>query len=171
MSTLLDTPTGRLGNGRFAPGNSGGPGNPNGRQTAQLRQALFNALTEEDMAIIVKALIDKAKEGNMQAIKMVLHYTIGKPTGAPLSWNVRETAADLPSTNGQYGGKEASESPSLNGENGTAAVESPVTPPIANGQNGQPASNQNRFEPKLSGRALRKMRKAVKRAAEQLAAR
>src|SRR5262245_15668521 len=118
MSTLLDTSTVRLGNGRFAPGNSGGPGNPNARQTAQIRKALFHALTEEKMAVIVDALIEKATEGNMQAIKMVLHYSIGKPTNFGLSWNDMDMAAELPSANGENGGAEANGSPLGNGENG-----------------------------------------------------
>ena len=39
--------TGRDENGRFVAGNKGGPGNPFGRYTAQLRVALLAAITEE----------------------------------------------------------------------------------------------------------------------------
>jgi len=85
--------------GRFAPGNPGGPGNPFARQVAALRQALLNAVTPDDIHTVAKALVQRAAEGNVQAAKLLLSYSIGKPQPAPEpdhmdadEWNVyRET--------------------------------------------------------------------------------
>jgi len=69
--------------GRFAPGNPGGPGNPFARQVAALRQALLNSVTADDIQAVAKALIQRASEGNVQAAKLLLSYSIGKPQPAP----------------------------------------------------------------------------------------
>lgn len=69
---------GRDGKGRFAPGNKGGPGNPNTQRVARLRETLLNAVTPEEMERVVRALLDKAQEGDVPAIKELLDRTIGK---------------------------------------------------------------------------------------------
>ena len=69
--------------GRFMPGNPGGPGNPFARQTAALRQALLDAITPQDMQAIAAKLIEQAKDGNIQAAKLLFTYAIGKPQPAP----------------------------------------------------------------------------------------
>src|SRR5439155_4863870 len=74
---------GRESNGRFAPGNPGGPGNPFARQVARLRKVILNRITEEDLLAITEALLAKAKEGNVGAAKLLLAYGIGKPTASP----------------------------------------------------------------------------------------
>jgi hypothetical protein len=71
--------SGRGPNGRFCKGNSGGPGNPFARQVAAMRQEFLKAVTTEDIAGIVRAMIAKAKEGDVAAAKVVLQYTVGKP--------------------------------------------------------------------------------------------
>ncbi len=71
--------SGRGPNGRFAKGNPGGPGNPFARQVAGFRQEFMAAVTGEDIAVIVRALIDKAKAGDVAAARLVLQYTLGKP--------------------------------------------------------------------------------------------
>jgi hypothetical protein len=68
--------------GRFAAGNRGGPGNPFARQTAALRQALVNAVSEKDIADIAAVLLDKARQGDVAACKLVFAYTLGKPAAA-----------------------------------------------------------------------------------------
>ena len=98
MNTTSATP--RASDGRFQPGNPGGPGNPFARQVAQLRKALLNSVTEQDIQEVAQALIARAKEGNTAAAKLLLSYTIGKPDAAPHpdrmdvdEWNgYRETA-------------------------------------------------------------------------------
>jgi hypothetical protein len=71
--------SGRAANGRFAKGNPGGPGNPFARQVATFRQEFMAAVTGEDIAVIVRTLIDKAKAGDVAAARLVLQYTLGKP--------------------------------------------------------------------------------------------
>jgi hypothetical protein len=44
-----------------------------------MRQEFLKAVTSEDMAGIVRAMISKAKEGDVAAAKLVLQYTLGKP--------------------------------------------------------------------------------------------
>jgi hypothetical protein len=68
--------------GRFAKGNRGGPGNPFARQVAKLRQVLLNSVTVGDMTAIANKLIALAKDGNVQAIKLLFSYTLGKPAEA-----------------------------------------------------------------------------------------
>jgi len=82
-STRANGSTRTLG-GRFAPGNSGGPGNPSARAVGQLRAALLASVTEEDIRQIVAALVLKAKAGDIAAAKEVLDRTLGKPVEADL---------------------------------------------------------------------------------------
>jgi len=75
---------GRDGKGRFAKGNPGGPGNPYAKAVGQLRNALLQAVTTEDMATVVRKLIELAKDGNVQAIRELLDRTLGKAQEADL---------------------------------------------------------------------------------------
>src|ERR1043166_1097125 len=68
--------------GRFQKGNRGGPGNPFTRQTAKLRQAALNAVSEEEIQEIIAVLKARAKQGDVAAIKLLLSYSVGKPTTA-----------------------------------------------------------------------------------------
>ena len=72
------SPNGRLNNGRFGIGNSGGPGNPLASQVAKLRSALLDVVTKDDVKAIIKMLIDKAKSGDLAAAKLLLDRTCGK---------------------------------------------------------------------------------------------
>jgi len=65
--------------GRFVKGNSGGPGNPFGRQVAGLRAALMACITHEDVQEVVAALLAQAKKGNVAAARLILTYSVGKP--------------------------------------------------------------------------------------------
>lgn len=73
---------GRDGKGRFARGNAGGPGNPFARQVGKLRKVLLQCVSEEDMANIAGVLVTLAKGGDLQAIKLLFQYTLGKPAEA-----------------------------------------------------------------------------------------
>ncbi len=44
-----------------------------------LRQSLFNAITEADMTAITKALVEKAKAGDLKATDLLFRYMVGKP--------------------------------------------------------------------------------------------
>ena len=72
----------RAGSGRFAKGNRGGPGNPFARQTAALRAALIQSVTEQDIKDIVTVLVRDAKRGQLPAIKLLFAYVLGKPAAA-----------------------------------------------------------------------------------------
>ncbi len=73
---------GRDAQGQFAKGWKGGPGNPHAKKVGQLRSALLDAVTVEDMRAIVRKLIELAKAGNIQAAREVLDRCLGK-SGRP----------------------------------------------------------------------------------------
>ena len=64
--------------GRFTLGNPGGPGNPNARAVARLRQALIKCLTDEKTEAIVAKLIEQAVKGEHWAIHEVFDRVCGK---------------------------------------------------------------------------------------------
>jgi hypothetical protein len=68
--------------GRFVKGNTCGRGNPFARQTAQLRKAFVDMVSEEDVRDIVAILLLLAKGGDLAAARVVLSYAVGKPTEA-----------------------------------------------------------------------------------------
>jgi hypothetical protein len=73
---------GRDKRGRFVSGNKGGPGNPFARQTAALRRALLAVVTPEDLEAVARVLVQKARDGDLAAIKLLLLYAVGRPTEA-----------------------------------------------------------------------------------------
>jgi len=90
MSTAKQNPeeaavenTGRDAQGRFIPGNPGGPGNPYGRRVAELRKIMLECVTDSEMRIIVGELVVQAKCGKLAAIKLLFQYILGKPAEAP----------------------------------------------------------------------------------------
>lgn len=74
---------GRLPDGRFAKGNPGGPGNPHAAQTARIRAAMLAAITPEDVQAIVRALIERARAGDVHAAREVFDRCVGKATPQP----------------------------------------------------------------------------------------
>jgi len=82
MSPSPNGHNGRDERGRFSRGNAGGPGNPLGGKVAKLRSALIQAVSQRDMKAIVAAMIQRAKDGDSAAAKLVLSYTIGQPLPA-----------------------------------------------------------------------------------------
>lgn len=68
---------GRDAGGRFAKGNPGGPGNPHARQVAELRSALLSAVSTDDLLAVIKALIQKAQDGDVPATKLLLDRLLG----------------------------------------------------------------------------------------------
>ena len=77
---------GRDSQGRFATGNAGGPGNPYARQVAALRRALHAAVSEEEVKEVGRALLKKAKVGDVPACKLLLSYLVGKPVATNLDF-------------------------------------------------------------------------------------
>jgi hypothetical protein len=58
------------------------PGNPYARRVAELRNALVEALTPDDVREITVALTFRAKAGNVSAAKLLFQYALGKPLPA-----------------------------------------------------------------------------------------
>ena len=75
---------GRNPDGTFAAGNPGGPGNPHAARVAQLRKALFDTVTEQDMQDVIRALVDAAKGGDIQAARILFDRILGKPLEADI---------------------------------------------------------------------------------------
>ena len=82
---MTDPSTNRSGNGgrdsrgRFASGNLGGPGNPLGGLVAKLRAALIRAVKPADVKAIIRALLKRARAGDVETARLILSYTLGKP--------------------------------------------------------------------------------------------
>jgi hypothetical protein len=68
--------------GRFAKGWRGGPGNPFGRQVAAYRRAFLDAVGEDGIKQLAAKLHARALAGDVDAAKVVLSYTLGKPDAA-----------------------------------------------------------------------------------------
>ena len=64
--------------GRFARGNTGGPGNPHARKIQQIRSALMKAIRPSDIKIAVEKLVEAAKAGDRFALAELLDRTIGR---------------------------------------------------------------------------------------------
>jgi len=78
-------------NGQFSEGNKYGRGNPHARKVAQLRTAMIESVTVEDMRAIVTALVTQAKAGDISSVKLLLPYLVG---AAPQSINPDEIEID-----------------------------------------------------------------------------
>src|SRR5262249_35207907 len=80
----LSTPksAGRGKNGTFVKGNRCAAGRSHGRKTAELRMALLDAVGPKTLKRIARKLAKLAETGDLDAAKLLLAYTIGKPTEA-----------------------------------------------------------------------------------------
>ena len=79
----LDGSNGKDGKGRFTEGNKFGKGNPFAKQANQLRAAFYDAISPEDLKAVALALIEKAKKGDVHAIKELLLRIMGQPQIPP----------------------------------------------------------------------------------------
>lgn len=70
--------------GRFLPGNKAAKGNPHARHVAQLRAALMRAVTPSDIQEIITSLVTAAKGGDINAARIILERTLGKPLEADI---------------------------------------------------------------------------------------
>jgi len=77
---------GRKPNGRFAAGNKGGPGNPHARRIAEFRSIILAETAAEDIRIIWRMLLERAKRGHYDClpyVREVLDRLLGKGWPAP----------------------------------------------------------------------------------------
>jgi hypothetical protein len=65
--------------GRFLPGNPGGPGNPMAREMARLRVRLCRTVSDEAFDLVVEKLLLLALQGHFGAIRLLLEYRAGRP--------------------------------------------------------------------------------------------
>lgn len=84
--------------GRFLPGNRGGPGNPLAARVAKLRSALIEAVSAEDVREIVETLVRLAKGGDLGAARLILDRTLGQPLPADLIERIEALEAELGGT-------------------------------------------------------------------------
>jgi hypothetical protein len=147
----------RESNGRFAKGNRGGCGNPFARQVAAFRACLINSVTQDDFKAIVEQLVELAKEGELQAIRLLFSYLLGtpKPVVEPDELDLQEMHLAHQTAQAAEALQKAAparlptndSSPSADGEDGRLAASTNETPPpppdsapLANGINREPCS-------------------------------
>ncbi|MBX3408114.1 MAG: hypothetical protein KF869_15270 [Phycisphaeraceae bacterium] len=86
---------GRDGGGRFAPGWRGGPGNPHAAAVGRLRSALLKEVGPDDIRAVIRALVEKAKTGDVPAIRELLDRTLGRSVEADLIERLEELEAQV----------------------------------------------------------------------------
>ena len=64
--------------GRYLPGNPGGPGNPHSRRVNELRVALLDAVTPDDIRQVVRRLITLAQGGDVAAARLLFDRCLGR---------------------------------------------------------------------------------------------
>jgi hypothetical protein len=70
---------GRTAGGRFGLGNTFAHGNPVNRRMAEMRAAMLDAVTPEAVADATRKLAEMAATGDLQAIRLLFDYVVGKP--------------------------------------------------------------------------------------------
>jgi hypothetical protein len=69
---------GRAPGGKFAKGNPGGPGNPTFRKLAAGRRVILEAISDDELKELTRALWTRAVKGDNEAAKVLLGYRVGK---------------------------------------------------------------------------------------------
>lgn len=65
--------------GRFIKGNRAGKGRPIGSKVDALRRSLIDSVTPDDIREIIGAVILQAKNGDLNAAKLVFNQVLGNP--------------------------------------------------------------------------------------------
>lgn len=81
---------GRAGGGRFAAGNTVARGNPHAQRVQEIRSALLEAVTLDDVKAIGAKLVTMAKAGDIAAAKLVLDRVLGRVPVDVVSHVLRE---------------------------------------------------------------------------------
>lgn len=95
--------TGRTKNGRFTKGNKAAAGHTYCDTVAEMRKALYTAVSADDIRKIVEALKDQAIGGDLKAISLLLDRLLGTAqTGIDLLARIEklEAAAEAEENNG-----------------------------------------------------------------------
>jgi len=77
LDTPLPAPEPRDANGRFGPGNAGGPGRPKGKGY-ELQRAAQDAVSVEHIQALMRKALRMGLEGNLPALKFVIERSCGK---------------------------------------------------------------------------------------------
>lgn len=75
---------GRDSSGRFTKGNAAAKGNPYAKRVGQLRSALLDAVSEDDVREVIAAMVKKAKDGDMAAARILFDRCLGPPVAADI---------------------------------------------------------------------------------------
>ena len=70
---------GRGCDGRFQPGNAGGPGRKRGVKVLELGNAFQAEINEEALRRVARKLLDMSLAGDLGAIKLLLDRVLGRP--------------------------------------------------------------------------------------------
>jgi hypothetical protein len=73
---------GRDTGGRFSRGCKAGPGRRRRTNAAELRKAMLDAISPDDVRVMIEALVSRARHGNLQVIRELLDRVCGKPIQA-----------------------------------------------------------------------------------------
>lgn len=71
---------GRSKGGQFAKGNRAASGNPHAQRAAKLRSAVLASVNSSDIKAVIRKLVEMAKGGDVQAMKLLLDRACGKLT-------------------------------------------------------------------------------------------
>ncbi len=74
----------RAPNGTFAHGNKASKGNPYAKRVGELRAALFEAVTPDDLKAVILKLLEQAKAGETASIKELFQRLLGPPEAVDL---------------------------------------------------------------------------------------
>ena len=69
-------------NGQNGCGNPGGPGNPFAKRVGELRSLLLESVTDDDLRVIIRGMVDRAKAGDAIATREVLDRLLGRSVQA-----------------------------------------------------------------------------------------
>lgn len=65
------------------------------RRVGQLRSALIQAVTTDDLKAIIRKLIEQAREGDIQAANLIMDRVLGKPIECDLLERLAELEVAL----------------------------------------------------------------------------
>jgi hypothetical protein len=86
-------------NGRFLPGNRGGPGNPRSQLARQLRsrleEALHKACSPDRLLAAVDAILKCAEAGDVAALRLLCERIAGPPVAADVLERIEALEAAL----------------------------------------------------------------------------
>jgi hypothetical protein len=80
---------------RFQPGNTFGTRKLHTQRASQFRKAFQSAVTDEEMALMAKQMVQIALAGDVAAARFVAEYTMGKPLQQEVEMDASSTPGQL----------------------------------------------------------------------------